>query len=190
MQRQLPVLHSTARVRVALAGWDTACRLRVRTSVGGEGDASVRASKGWERWCWHSGVPCLLRRPWRRRSRPRAAASPRPMSRPSLRRSEAAAFHPAQRGARGSLGGGGSARVGAATQAQGQTEVRHQVCARRRGGGKLIDLRRRSVGGTVFAEPRALSAAAAALRFASSSSCITSNGAPFMAAWCSGRFLP
>ena len=46
-----------------------------------------------------------------------------------------------------------------------------------------------SVGGAACAELRALSAAAAASRLASSSNFITSNGAPFMAAWCSGVLL-
>jgi hypothetical protein len=42
----------------------------------------------------------------------------------------------------------------------------------------------------VHTEPRALSAAAAASRLASSSSFVTLNGAPFMTAWCSGHFPP
>jgi hypothetical protein len=53
-------------------------------------------------WCWQSGVPYPLRRPWWPRcSRARAAASPPPMSRLSPQHSAAAVFRPAQRDAPG-----------------------------------------------------------------------------------------
>jgi hypothetical protein len=195
--------------------------------------------------CWHSGAPYPLRWPWWRCPGFRAAASPPPMSRLSPRRSAAAAFGPAQRSGRGSLG---TASVAGGRKQRGQGErhrvetARTEAWAQRRylircgesfrvgveqelhhterralGGGvvqrKLLVLRtrrvaqhwsgigatrsvreeegeqrhtalrrRQGVGGAVFAGPRALSAAAAASRFASSSSSITSNGAPLAAA--------
>ena len=164
------------------------------------------------------------------------------MSRLSPRRSAAAAFGPAQRSGRGSLG---TASVAGGRKQRGQGErdrvetARTEAWAQRRylircgesfrvgveqelhhterralGGGvvqrKLLVLRtrrvaqhwsgrgnevrprgeqrhtalrrRQGVGGAVFAGPRALSAAAAASRFASSSNSITSNGVSLAAA--------
>ena len=67
---------------------------------GGAGDTCMGPKCCGCVWCWHSGVPCPLRWPLRRHcSRTRAAAPSPQTSRVSSQSSEAAASHPAQRGA-------------------------------------------------------------------------------------------
>ena len=89
-----------------------------------------------ERWWRHSGVPYLMRRPWRRCSRARAAASPPPMSRPSRRHSAAAASRPAQRNA-------GPGRAASAESMVAANNARRQI-----GEGRHV-ARRVSAGGGV-----------------------------------------